>query len=225
MNILVVEDEVNLANALAHILKDQHWNADVVHDGNSAVDYASSGMYDAIVLDVMLPGKDGFEVARELRRGGNATPILMLTARSTTRDKVGGLDSGADDYMTKPFESEELLARIRALTRRTGEVVLDSLSFGDLVLDLSDMNLRCGDRSVHLSVREGAVMELLMRSTQTTLSKNALLTRVWGTDGEAGINNVEAYISFLRKKIAFLGSHATISTIRMLGYKLDYPEA
>lgn len=221
MNILVVEDEVNLADALAHIIAGARWGVDVVHDGTSAVAWAEGGVYDAIVLDVMLPGKDGFSVARELRAKGVSTPILMLTARSATKDKVGGLDSGADDYMTKPFEPDELLARLRALTRRTGEVVLDSLAFGDLVLELGDMTLRCGDRSVHLSWREGEVMELLMRSTQTTLSKNALLTRVWGTDGEAGINNVEAYVSFLRKKLAFLESRVTISTIRMLGYRLD----
>ncbi|MBR2834517.1 MAG: response regulator transcription factor [Coriobacteriales bacterium] len=224
MNILVVEDEVNLANALAHILADQHWGVDVVHDGNSAVVYGESGLYDAIVLDVMLPGKDGFAVSRELRSKGISTPILMLTARSTTKDKVGGLDSGADDYMTKPFVAEELLARLRALTRRTGEVVLDSITFGDLTLNLVDMDLSCGDKSVHLSWRECEVMELLMRSTQTTLSKNALLTRVWGTEGESSMNNAEAYISFLRKKLAFLDSRVSINTIRMLGYRLEYSQ-
>ena len=221
MNVLVVEDEKNLADALAHILREQHFNADVVYDGKSGLDYAMSGLYDAVVLDVMLPGMDGLEVARSLRAAGVATPILMLTAKSSVKDKVAGLDCGADDYMTKPFSPDELLARLRALTRRTGEVVLDSLTFGDLTLDLENMNLSSHDRSVHLSWREGEVMKLLMRSPQTVLSKQALLARVWGIEGEASTNNVEAYISFLRKKLSFLGSRVSISTIRMLGYRLD----
>ena len=224
MNVLVVEDETNLADALAHIMRDQRWSVDVVYDGKDGLAYGKSGLYDVIVLDVMLPEIDGFEVARRLRAEGNSTPILMLTARSSIKDKVGGLDCGADDYMTKPFNPEELLARLRALSRRTGEVVLNTLSFGDLSLDLSEMNLTCGENSVHLSLRECEVMKLLMSNPQTTLSKSALLARVWGTQGEAGANNVEAYISFLRKKISFLGSEVTIRTIRMLGYRLDVAE-
>lgn len=224
MNILVVEDEVNLADALAHILEEQRYNVEVAHDGVSALSLAEGASFDAIVLDVMLPGIDGFEVSRRLRAKGVSTPILMLTARSTVKDKVAGLDAGGDDYMTKPFNPEELLARVRALTRRTGEVVIDTLSFGDLSLNLIDTNLTCEDRSVHLSWREGEVMKLLMRSPQTVLSKSALLTRVWGSDGEAGPNSVEAYISFLRKKLSFLNSRVTIDTIRMLGYRLsDHP--
>lgn len=224
MNVLVVEDESNLAEALAHIMRDQHWGVDVVGDGKAGLDYGKSGMYDVIVLDVMLPEMDGFEIARRLRAASISTPILMLTARSAVKDKVDGLDCGADDYMTKPFNPEELLARLRALSRRTGDVVLNTLSFGDLTLDLSDMNLSCGASSVHLSWRESEVMKLLMSNPQTTLAKSTLLTRVWGTQGEAGANNVEAYISFLRKKIAFLGSAVSIRTIRMLGYRLDMPE-
>ena len=226
MNILVVEDETNLAEALAHILRENHWNVDVVDNGKDGLAYAGSGMYTAIVLDVMLPLMDGFEVCRRLRESGVSTPVLMLTARSETKSKVLGLDAGADDYLTKPFDPEELLARLRALTRRTGEVVLDSLAFGDLTLSLVDMNLSCDNgRSVRLSQRECTVLELLMRSPQTVYSKSALLTRVWGTAGETGLNNVEAYISFLRKKLAFLESRVTISTIRMLGYRLDDTQA
>lgn len=226
MNILVVEDEANLAEALAHILRENHWNVDVVDNGKDGLAYAKGGMYAAVVLDVMLPQMDGFEVCRRLREVGVSTPVLMLTARSETKSKVLGLDAGADDYLTKPFDPEELLARLRALTRRTGEVVLDSISFGDLTLNLVDMNLSCDNgRSVRLSQRECAVLELLMRSPQTVYSKSALLTRVWGTAGETGLNNVEAYISFLRKKLAFLESRVTISTIRMLGYRLDDAQA
>lgn len=223
MNILVVEDELNLADALAHIMRENHWNVDVVHDGKSGLQYAQSGLYDAVLLDVMLPGMDGIELCRTLRQQGVSTPVLMLTARSETRSKVAGLDAGADDYLTKPFDPEELLARLRALTRRTGEIVLDTISFGDLTLNLVNMTLSCSNRkSVHLSQRECSVLELLMRAPQTVYSKSALLTRVWGTDGEASLNNVEAYISFLRKKLAFLESGVSISTIRMLGYKLDF---
>lgn len=224
MNILVVEDETNLAEALAHILQERNqWNVDVVNNGKDGLAYALSGMYAAIVLDVMLPLLDGFEVCRRLREAGVSTPVLMLTARSETKSKVAGLDAGADDYLTKPFDPDELLARLRALTRRTGEVVLDTLSFGDLTLNLVDLTLSCDQsRSVRLSQREGAVLELLMRSPQTVFSKTTLLTRVWGTAGDAGLNNVEAYISFLRKKLSFLQSRVTISTIRMLGYRLDF---
>lgn len=222
MNILIVEDERNLAEALAHILKEARYNVDAVDNGKDGLAYASSGLYAAVVLDVMLPQMDGFEVCRRLREQGVSTPVLMLTARSETKSKVAGFDAGADDYLTKPFEPEELLARLRALTRRTGEVVLDTLSFGDLVLNLVDLTLTCdGERSVRLSQREGAVLELLMRSPHSVFSKQTLLTRVWGTGAEASANNVEAYVSFLRKKLAFLESRVTISTIRMLGYRLD----
>ena len=221
MNILVVEDEKNLAEAVAQILRDQHWNVDTVFDGTSGLSYAETGAYDAIVLDLMLPGMDGLEVSRRLRARNVSTPILMLTARSSISDKVTGLDCGADDYMTKPFSTEELLARLRALTRRTGEVVIDELVFGDLRLDLSNMDLCCGENSVHLSQREFDVMRLLMKTPSAALSKEALLSRVWGTQNESSTNNVEAYISFLRKKINYLGSRVSISTIRMIGYRLD----
>lgn len=224
MNILVVEDETNLADALARLLEDSHWNVDVVGNGKDGLAYAKSGMYAAVVLDVMLPQLDGFEVCRKLREAGVSTPVLMLTARGETQCKVEGLDAGADDYLTKPFNSDELLARLRALTRRTGEVVMDSLTYGDLTLNLDDMSLTCGKNSVRLSQRESAVLELLMRSPQTVYSKSTLLTRVWGTSGDSGPNNVEAYVSFLRKKLAFLKSRVSISTIRMLGYRLDDPE-
>lgn len=226
MNVLVVEDEHNLAEALVHILNENHWNAESVDNGKDGLAYAESGAYSAIVLDVMLPKLDGYEVCRRLRAQGISTPVLMLTARSETKSKVTGLDAGADDYLTKPFDPAELLARLRALTRRTGEVVIDTLSFGDLTLNLVDMTLTCeGSRSVHLSQREAAVLELLMRSPQSVFSKQTLLTRVWGVAGDAGPNNVEAYVSFLRKKLSFLKSRVSISTIRMLGYRLDDPQA
>jgi DNA-binding response OmpR family regulator len=221
MNVLVVEDERNLADAICEILKNEGMRTDVTYDGTTALTLSKSGIYDAIVLDFMLPGMDGIEVVRETRRAGISTPVLMLTARTSTSDKVTGLDAGADDYMTKPFEAPELLARLRALTRRTGDVLLEEASFGDLTLDLATHDLRCGDKSVHLSGKEFEVMRMLMSSSARVVSKQDLLTRVWGGGTEASENSVEAYISFLRKKINHLHSTVQITTLRMLGYRLE----
>ena len=221
MHALVVEDERNLADALCQILADEGTRADVTYDGPTGLSLAKTGTYDAIVLDVMLPGMGGLDVVRELRREGISTPVLMLTARTSTEDKVTGLDAGADDYMTKPFESAELLARLRALTRRTGDVVFEVSSFGDLTLDLTTHDLRCGDRSVHLSGKEFEVMKMLMSSTARVVSKRDLLNRVWGGSADASENSVEAYVSFLRKKIKHIQSSVQITTLRMLGYRLE----
>ena len=221
MNVLVVEDERNLADAIVKILSDASFNAEAVYDGKSGLTAALSGLYDAVVLDVMLPGMDGNEVVHEMRRQGCSVPVLMLTARTSTADKVEGLDSGADDYMVKPFEAAELLARLRALTRRKGDVIIDELTFADLTLDLTTHELSCGSRSVHLSGKEFEVMRLLMTSNARVVSKQDLLTHVWGADAEASENSVEAYVSFLRKKLAHVGSTVQITTLRMLGYRLE----
>ena len=224
MNILVVEDERNLADAICRILEDEGYNAEAAYDGKAGLAYAESCMYDAAILDVMLSGMDGFEIVRELRRAGSELPVMMLTAKTSTADKVEGLDCGADDYMTKPFEAPELLARVRALTRRKGEMVIDTLTFGDLTLDLSSHDLVCGEQSVHLSKREFDVLQMLMKGTNRIVSKQDLLTRVWGTDADASENSVEAYVSFLRKKIRHLKSKVEITTLRMLGYRLEVME-
>jgi DNA-binding response OmpR family regulator len=221
MNVLVVEDERNLADAICQILKDEGIRADVTYDGPTGLSMTKSGMYDAIVLDFMLPGMSGLDVVRETRRAGISTPVLMLTARTSTSDKVDGLDAGADDYMTKPFETPELLARLRALTRRTGDVVIEEASFGDLRLDLTTHALSCDDKSVHLSGKEFEVMRMLMSSNARVVSKQDLLMRVWGGSAEASENSVEAYISFLRKKMNHLHSKVQITTLRMLGYRLE----
>lgn len=223
MNILVVEDERNLADAIVRILNDASYNAEAAYDGRSGLHTALSGSYDAIILDVMLPGMNGHEVAREMRRRGESTPILMLTAKTTTADKVAGLDSGADDYMTKPFEPEELLARLRALTRRRGDVMLEEVSFADVTLDLETHDLSCGGDSIHLSGKEFEVMRILMSSNSRVVSKQDLLSRVWG-DSEASENSVEAYVSFLRKKLSHIGSAVQVTTLRMLGYRLEVIE-
>ena len=221
MRVLIVEDEFRLAEALSQIMAEQKYLADAVHDGKNGLEYARSGQYDMIILDVMLPGLSGFEVAKALRREGVSTPILMLTAKEEIRDKVAGLDSGADDYMTKPFSPEELLARIRALSRRQGEVVLEEMRFYDLTLNLSAYTLACGARSVHLGYKEFEVLRLLMANPKAVLPKEELIARVWGLESSAEDNNVEAYISFLRKKIFYLGSKVSIATLRKVGYQLE----
>ena len=221
MNILVVEDERNLADAIVQILIDDHFNAEAVYDGNAGLTAAQSGLYDAVVLDIMLPGIDGIQIVKELRHSGNSIPVLMLTAKTSTGDMVQGLDAGSDDYMTKPFEAPELLARVRALTRRQGDVVIDEITVADLKLDLTTHDLSCGEHKVHLSGKEFAVMQMLMSSNSRVVSKQDLLSRVWGTSGDASENSVEAYISFLRKKVSHIHSHVQITTLRMLGYRLE----
>ena len=221
MNVLVVEDERNLADAMVKILTDAGYNAEAVYDGRAGLDHARSGLYDCCILDVMLPYHDGFEVVHTLRAEGNPLPVLMLTARTSTEDKVEGLDSGADDYMTMPFEAAELLARVRALLRRKGEVVLDEISFDDITLDLTTHELSCGSSKVHLSGKEFEVLSMLMSSSSRVVPKQDLLTRVWGADADTSENSAEAYVSFLRKKLSHIGSRVQITTLRMLGYRLE----
>ena len=191
MRILIVEDETRLAETLWQLMEDQRYQADMVGDGADGVDYGLTGQYDLIILDVMLPKVDGFEVARRLRSAHISTPILMLTARDDISDKIGGLDCGADDYMTKPFDSGELMARVRALTRRQGEVLGDVLKVGDLSLECSSRLLRVGERSVRLGFKEFEVMRLLMVNSRAVVSKETLIAKIWGLDSEAEDNNVE----------------------------------
>lgn len=223
MRVLIVEDEVRLGEALTQIMLEQRYQAEAVTTGVDGLDYALTGQYDVIVLDVMLPGLDGFEVVRRLRAAHISTPVLMLTAKDELTDKVSGLDHGADDYMTKPFDSEELLARVRALTRRQGEVLTEQLSAGDLTLDLTSRSLRRGDKSVRLGFKEYDVLRLLMSTPKAVVPKEDIIAKVWGLDSEAEDNNVEVYISFLRKKLAFLGSRVSIGTVRKVGYHLEVP--
>lgn len=221
LNILIVEDETALAEAVEHILRKAGHSADRVADGQSALDYIRVGGYDLILLDIMLPRLDGISVLRQLRSEGVQTPVLMLTARTTVPDKVAGLNAGADDYLTKPFDPEELLARVGAMTRRRGEVVLDELSYGDLTLELNTVTLRCGSRDVQLGPKEFALMRLMLSEPKMIYSKDLLISRAWGLDSEATDNNVEAYISFLRKKLRYLGSGVTIKNLQKIGYRLE----
>lgn len=220
MHILIVEDDVRLAQALEHILLENGYGVDVVHDGEAGFTYAESNLYDVVVLDVMLPRMDGFSVVAKLRRAGISTPVLLLTARDAVPDKITGLDSGADDYMTKPFAPAELLAHLRALTRRQGDVLFEKLTAGDLVLNLQSFDLACANKSIHLSYKEFSLAKILMANVGHVVSKDTLITKVWGVESSAEDNNVEAYVSFLRKKMKFLGSKAHIETLRKAGYRL-----
>lgn len=226
MRILVVEDEVRLAETLSELLRRQGYAVDLCHDGVSGLDRAASGSYDLVLLDAMLPGMDGFSLLQQLRGGGSGVPVLMLTARSDVSDRVRGLDSGADYYLTKPFETEELLACVRLLLRRSdGEARMeDALTYGDLRLEPSTFLLSCGQRSVRLSRREYDLMEMLMRNCRQILTKEQILTRVWGYDSDAEDNNVEVYISFLRRKLTHLHSTVKIKTVRLVGYGLEAEE-
>ena len=222
MRVLIVEDEVRLASTLQDLLELNGYNADVCHDGEAGLDNALSAIYDVILLDVMLPKLDGFTVLRRLRAEGNATPVLMLTARSELSDRVEGLDCGADYYLTKPFEPKELLACIRALTRRQPELRnTDVLEYGDLKLIKNSFTLSCGDRSLRLSRKEFDMMELLMLNRELVITKENLLLKIWGYESDAEDNNVEVYVSFLRKKLEHLHSTVKIKTIRMVGYCLE----
>ena len=224
MRILIVEDEVRLAETLKQLLEDQRYQADTVYDGADGVDYGLTGQYDLIILDVMLPKVDGFQAAQRLRAAHVSTPILMLTARDEVSDKISGLDCGADDYMTKPFDTGELMARVRALTRRQGEVLGDVLTAGDLSLDCTSRLLSAGERSVRLGFKEFEVLRLLMVNNGAVVTKETIISKIWGLDSEAEDNNVEVYISFLRKKLAYLNSCASISTVRKVGYFLEAKE-
>lgn len=221
MRILIVDDEVRLAEALGQIMTQNKYIADIVNDGESGYDYAMSGIYDVIILDVMLPKMNGFDIVRKMRENKEKTPVILLTAKDEVADKVAGLDCGADDYLTKPFSPEELLARVRALSRRQGEIVSNELKFGDLVLNQSANMLFCGAKSIRLGLKEFEILRLLMSNHKNIVTKEDLLLKVWGSDSNAEDNNVEVYISFLRKKFFFLCSTVTIETARKIGYHLE----
>ena len=224
MRILIVEDEKMLAVTLADILSRERYLVDIVYDGEAGLDSILSGIYDGVILDVMLPKMNGFEVLRKVRGTGNSTPILMLTARSELEDRVSGLDAGADYYLTKPFEREELLACLRAILRRPGEVSTSVLSFGDLELSEESGSLRCGERSVQLGAKELQLARILIASGETVVPRETLYLRGWGYDSEAEGNVVEVYMSFLRRKLAHLRSRVKITAVRGMGYHLKEDE-
>ena len=220
MKILIVEDEVLLANSLKTLLEKKGFTVEVAYDGETGKDYAETGVYDLLILDVMMPKLNGYDLARQVRAERCATPILMLTAKGELEDRIEGLNAGADYYLTKPFDTRELLACIHALLRRQGDQV-DELRFGNTALDLASGMLVCGAERVRLSAKEFDIMRFLLQSKGNNLSKEVLLARVWGFDSNAVENHVEVYVGFLRKKLASIGSNVRIEAVRRLGYHLE----
>ncbi|HIV18292.1 MAG TPA: response regulator transcription factor [Candidatus Merdivicinus intestinigallinarum] len=224
MRLLLVEDEKRMAQALCEILRQEKYDVDHFADGLEGLFALETGTYDLAVLDVMLPGKNGFEIASAARRKGIKTPILMLTAKSELDDKVTGLDCGADDYLTKPFMTRELLARLRALARRNIQSPDGTLRFGDLTLYKESSMLHCGENSVRLSEKELRILEYLIANQGRILTREQLAAKIWGYDSEAEYNNVEVYMSFARKKLNFVRSKTEIKAVRGIGYELRYED-
>ena len=222
MRILLAEDERSLSRAVVALLEKHNYSADAVYDGEEALDYLEAGNYDALILDIMMPKLDGLEVLRRLRAAGNPIPVLLLTARSEIEDKVTGLDTGANDYLTKPFSTEELMARIRAITRsQTGGQLTSRLSLGNITLDQTTYDLSSPHGSFRLANKEYQMMELLLRNPRQLISSERFFERIWGYDSEVELNVVWVYISYLRKKLAALQADIQIKATRNAGYSLE----
>lgn len=222
MKLLIVEDEMQLADALTEILRRNMYTVDTVYDGIDGLDNALTGIYDGIILDIMLPRMNGIEILRNIRKEKIQTPVLLLTARSEVEDKINGLDCGADDYLTKPFVTGELLARIRAMTRRKGEIIDDNkLEYNGLELNKNTCAIIYGGNDVKLSLKEYHIMEMLISNPRQILSKERIIEKIWGYESDVEYNNIEVYISFLRKKIAVLSAPVQIKTARGIGYSLE----
>ena len=222
MRILVVEDEIQLADALSEILRRNMYTVDTSYDGIDGLDNAMSGVYDCIILDIMLPGMNGFEVLKKLRKEKISTPVLLLTAKSEIEDKINGLDSGADDYLTKPFVTGELLARVRALTRRKGEIIDENkLDYNGLELNKNTCSVIWEGNDVKLSLKEYQIMELLISTPHQILPKERIIEKIWGYESDVEYNNIEVYISFLRKKLSVISAPVQIKTARGIGYSLE----
>ncbi len=221
MKILYAEDERAMSDAVAEILRHKNYLVDVVYDGEEALDYIMAEKYDGIILDVMMPKMSGIEVLSYIRKKGIGTPVLMLTAKSEIADKVEGLNAGADDYLAKPFAMPELIARVGALVRRTGEIVPDNMRMGNVTLDRQSYEISTKSGEIRLSKKEFLMMEMLMKSDGRPISTDSFMTRIWGYDSEAEVNVVWVYISYLRKKLAALNADIQISALRGRGYVLE----
>lgn len=222
MKLLVVEDEEQLADALTEILKRDKYSVDTCYNGIDGLDNALTGIYDCVILDIMLPGMSGIEVLRSLRKEKINTPVLLLTARSEIEDKINGLDTGADDYLTKPFVTGELLARIRALTRRKGEIIDENrMDYNGLLLNKNTSSVVWKDNDVKLSLKEYQIMELLISNPRQILPKERIIEKIWGYESDVEYNNIEVYISFLRKKLSVISAPVQIKTARGIGYSLE----
>ncbi len=221
MKILVIEDEKSIAQAIQIILESQNYDVDLIHDGASGLDYILTGLYDLVLLDIMLPKVDGITILQKVRHQGLKVPIILLTARSQLDDRVQGLDLGADDYMTKPFEADELLARIRVRTRQSSTVSMNHLRIGNITLNLERHELSGEDQNVKLSNKEFILVETFFRNPKQILTKNQLIFKVWGPMDESEYNQLEVFISFIRKKLRFLKATITIKTTKGVGYSLE----
>lgn len=225
MKILYVEDEKYMALAVVQVLKKNNYSVDLAYNGESGLDLALSGVYDIIILDIMLPKMDGISILREIRKQGIETPVILLTAKGEIEDKVTGLDSGADDYLAKPFHTEELLARLRALGRRKGQLMPGSiLSFADIEFNYNTLDLYGNGQLFHLTMKEGQLLELLMSHKGQAVSNNMIIEKLWGWDSEAGDSHVQVQVAFLRKKLRILSSKVKIKTIYGVGYMLALSE-
>lgn len=220
MNILIADDERDLTAALSEILKRNNYSVTVASDGETGLDFALSGIFDLIILDVMMPKTDGFTVLKIIREKKIDVPVMMLTAKSETANKIGGLNLGADDYITKPFDTDELLARIRALLRRKEKFTGDILRYGDIYLDRDSAELGCGDKKITLGKKEFQILEMLMLNVGKSIDKERFIEKIWGYDTEAEYNTIEVYVSFLRKKLLAVGAKTEIRSLRGIGYTL-----
>lgn len=220
MKILIVDDEKQLTDALAVLLKQQKYSVDCAYNGEDGLDLALSGIYDIVILDVMMPKLDGFSVLKHIRASKLNVPVLMLSAKSETSDKIEGLNSGADDYLTKPFSTQELIARIRALLRRKEQYTGDVLTFNDLALDRDSFEIACGEKRIALGKKEFQILEMLILNNGKSIDKEKFIEKIWGYDTEAEYNTIEVYVSFLRKKLMAVGAKTEIKSIRGIGYTL-----
>ena len=222
MKLLLVEDEKQLSEALQQILIKNKYSVDAVYSGDEGLDYALTGIYDVIILDIMLPKLNGIEILKMVRKRKISTPVILLTAKGSVEDRILGLDSGADDYLPKPFSPDELLARLRALTRRNGDFINENiLEFSDIRLNLSTYDMEVNDNSITLTQKEFEILKYFMQRPKLVVSKDDLITKLWGFDSDIEHNNIEVYISFLRKKLAYVESNVKITTIRRVGYRLE----
>lgn len=222
MKLLLVEDEKQLSEALQQILIKNKYTVDAVYNGDEGLDYALTDVYDVIILDIMLPKRNGIEILKMIRKRKISTPVILLTAKGSVEDRILGLDSGADDYLPKPFSPDELLARLRALTRRNGDFINENiLEFSDIKLNLSTYDMEVNDNSITLTQKEFEILKYFMQRPKLVVSKDDLITKLWGFDSDIEHNNIEVYISFLRKKLAYVESNVKITTIRRVGYRLE----
>ena len=224
MRLLLAEDEHEMSNAIVAVLKHNHYSVDAVYDGQDALDYLETGLYDGAILDIMMPKKDGISVLKEIRRQGNDIPVILLTAKSEIDDKVEGLDAGADDYLTKPFAMKELLARVRSITRRQGEVVDNVLTFSNLKLDRSTFMISTDKDSVRLANKEFQMLEMLLTNPGQIISTEQFMDKIWGYDSETELNVVWVYVSYLRKKLSKIDAHVNIKAARGVGYLVEAEE-